>query len=280
MVIPWKLANEIGDPSHSVLILLGVAAIGNTALIGAQQVSQGTFRLQIDPTAIGVAALLAAFTLLGNVATSYAIQDLTPALLNVLLRADVTIVAIFAWLFLNERVEGRFWLGAAIAVGGLIVLQGPLGDSGIADVLSGGTGLALAGAACFSSLAIITRRFIHQIAPVTVNALRLWFAVAFWFAFNPLPRLSEIPPQQVFYAGIAAIAGPFLGRLALMNSARYVEARVTTLATLTTPAMTLIPAYIVLSEWPKNYELIGGAIMIAGISIPLFRRNRVKHPNS
>ena len=147
-------------------------------------------------------------------------------------------------------------------------------------MLSGGTGLALAGAACFSSLAIITRRFIHQIAPVTVNALRLWFAVAFWFAFNPLPRLSEIPPQQVFYAGIAAIAGPFLGRLALMNSARYVEARVTTLATLATPAMTLIAAYIVLSEWPKNYELVGGAIMIAGISIPLFRRNMARHPNS
>lgn len=147
-------------------------------------------------------------------------------------------------------------------------------------MLSGGTGLALAGAACFSFLAIVTRRFIHQIAPVTVNALRLWFAVAFWFAFNPLPRSSEIPPQQVLYAGIAAITGPFLGRLALMNSARYVEARVTTLATLATPAMTLIAAYIVLSEWPKNYELVGGAIMIAGISIPLFRRNMARHPNS
>ena len=38
MVIPWKLANEIGDPSLSVLIMLGVAAIGNTGLIGDQQV--------------------------------------------------------------------------------------------------------------------------------------------------------------------------------------------------------------------------------------------------
>ena len=35
----------------------------------------------------------------------------------------------------------------------------------------------------------------------------------------------------------------------------------------------LVPgiAFLILSDWPENHELLGGAIMIAGISIPLLR---------
>jgi drug/metabolite transporter (DMT)-like permease len=86
--------------------------------------------------------------------------------------------------------------------------------------------------------------------------------------------LGEIPSSQILYAGLAALAGPFLGRLCLMISARYVEARVTTLANLTAPAMTLVFAWLLLSDWPAPHQLIGGAIMIAGISIPLLRPRR------
>jgi drug/metabolite transporter (DMT)-like permease len=275
MVIPWKLANEIGNPSHSVLLLLGVAAIGNTALVVGQRFSSGRTGFRVSRMDLAVAAVLAVFTLLGNLASAHAIQDLSPALLNVLLRADVIFVAIFGWLLLGERVELRFWVGLSIAVLGLVVLQGPIGDAGIMGLIGGGTGMAIAAAACFSSLAIVTRRFIHQIDPVSVNAIRLWFAVALWLSFNPWPRIGEIPREQIVYATMAAIAGPFLGRLALMVSARHLEARVTTLATLTTPALTLILAFVVLSDWPENHELLGGAIMIGGISIPLLRLGRV-----
>jgi drug/metabolite transporter (DMT)-like permease len=157
---------------------------------------------------------------------------------------------------------------------GLFVIQGPMEATGFGELLTGGTGMAIASAACFSGLAIVTRRYISQINPVAVNAMRLWFAVAFWLAINPWPRFSEIPKEQIFYAGIAGIAGPTLGRLALMISARHLEARVTTLATLTTPALTLVFAFVVLGDWPRSHELAGGVIMIGGISIPLLRWGR------
>jgi drug/metabolite transporter (DMT)-like permease len=76
------------------------------------------------------------------------------------------------------------------------------------------------------------------------------------------------------------VAGPFLGRLALMISARHIEARVTTLATLMTPAMTLALGFILLSDWPETYELIGGAIMIAGVAIPLLGFGRTRAPGN
>ncbi len=210
--------------------------------------------------------------LVGNQLSAWAIRDLSPALMNVLLRTDILIVAVVGWLWLGERVERRFWLGAAIAGIGLVVLQGPPGEVGLAGIARSGTGLAICAAACFSGLALVTRAFIERIDPVAVNMLRLWLAVALWFPFNPLPSLSEIPSAQILHATLAAIGGPFLGRLALMLAARHVEARVSTLCTLTTPVLTLGLAFVLLADWPARYELLGGGVMIAGIAIPLLRR--------
>ena len=71
--------------------------------------------------------------------------------------------------------------------------------------------------------------------------------------------------------GVRSMVAECLGRLALMMSARYIQARVTTLATLTTPVLTLVLAFVLLSDWPQTHQLLGGAIMIAGISIPVLR---------
>lgn len=284
-MIPWKVANEAGDSAHSVLLLLGVSAIANTLFVLWQRRGSGARGLRIGRTDLGVAILLAGFTLIGNLASGRAIQDLTPALLNVLFRAEVILVALFAWLLLRERVERRYWLGAAIAAVGLVVLQGPIGAASAADasglgvrgllgLFGAGTGMALAAAACFSMLVVVTRHFIHRIDPVAVNAIRLWLAVGLWFVFNAAPALGDLPREQVVFAAIAAISGPFLSRLCLMISARYVEARVSTLASLSAPIMTLFFAFVLLSEWPQDHELMGGAIMMAGISIPLLRPRR------
>ncbi len=281
-VIPWKLANEAGESAHSVLLLLGVSALTNTLFVFWQRRDSGVRGLRLTRADLGVAGLLAGFTLAGNLASARAIQDLSPALLNVLFRAEVILVALFAWLLLGERVERRYWLGAAIAAMGLVVLQEPAAGPSAGDfnlgrlpgLFGAGTGMALGAAACFSMLVVVTRHFIYRIDPVAVNAIRLWLAVALWFAFNPAPELDTLPREQILFASLSAISGPFFSRLCLMISARYVEARVSTLASLSAPVLTLFFAFALLSDWPRDHELLGGAIMIAGISIPLLRPRR------
>jgi len=282
-VIPWKLANEAGESAHSVLLLLGVSALTNTLLVFWQRRGSGVRGLRLTRTDLGVAGLLAGFTLAGNLASARAIQDLSPALLNVLFRAEVILVALFAWLLLRERVERRYWLGAAIAAVGLVVLQGPdairtstdgFSPGRFLGLFGKGTGMALGAAACFSMLIVVTRRFIYRIDPVAVNAIRLWLAVALWFAFNAVPEVETLPREQLLFASLAAVSGPFFSRLCLMISARYVEARVSTLASLSAPILTLFFAFALLSDWPRDHELLGGALMIAGISIPLLRPRR------
>lgn len=261
--VPWKLASSVGAPSTNTLLLLAWAATFSTAL--------GVIRTGGLPRPRSfdwaLAAGIAVLTLLGNLASAEAIRTLSPPLLVVAQRSEVILVAIIAWPVIGERVDRRFWMGAALAVCGLAILQGP------SDVSNVGTpGMVWAGlsALCFAGMAVVTRKYIRSVDPVAVNGLRLWLSVLFWFGVNGLPpALFEIGADQAAYAGLAAFSGPFAGRLCMMHSARFLEARLTTLATLLAPVLTLMLAWLVLSDLPSSRQLIGGAVMLLGIALPL-----------
>lgn len=272
MAIPWKRANELGEPAHSVLVLLIVAALGNTLLGVGQRLRTGAAgpHRRLARIDWAVAAGLASFTLLGNYLAAIAVQDLSPALLNLLLRTDLPIIAVVAWFWLGERVDARFWGSLVIAAVGLVVLQGVLLETVDSSVVA--TGFAIASAACFGLMAVATRAYIHRIDPVGVNAIRLWLAVALWFALNDASGIASIPPAQAGAAALAAIGGPFLGRLALMESARHIEARLSSLVMLCAPVLTLGPAWWLLGDWPASHQLVGGAIVLVGIAWPLASR--------
>jgi len=262
-VVPWKVASGYGDTATNTLILLAAAALFNSAATVAQQRTIPRFR-RFD---FWVAMSLAVLTLLGNLASAHAIALVSPSLLTVVQRSEVIIVALLAWPVLAERVEKRYWIGAGIAGIGLVVLNDPFSDG---DGANRGVLWAIASAICFSALAVVTRKFIHRIDMISSNALRLWLAVGLWFVFNGFPAsLQQINGHQVLYASLAAFFGPFLGRLSLMTSARYVEARVTSLTSLTSPPLTLLLAWILLSDLPSTLEMQGSAIMLFGIAIPL-----------
>lgn len=262
-VIPWKMASLHGTSATNALILLVVAAMLNSLLTGYQQRTLPRFRA-LD---LGVAAGLAVFTLLGNLASALSIQLISPALLTVVQRSEVIIVAMLAWPILGERIDRMFWVGAAIAGGGLLLMQTPFTAG---EPRTAGIAWAMGSAFCFGSMAVLTRTFIHRIDVVSVNALRLWLAVAMWFAWNGFPdELYNISVEQACFAGLAAFFGPFMGRLCMMMSARHVEARITSTAPLAAPPLTLLLGYLILSDLPSSREIAGGVIMLVGISIPI-----------
>jgi len=267
-VIPWKIASSLGDTRVNTLILLLAGAAFNSVFLAAQQRSIPRFR-RFD---VGFAIAIAVLTLLGNLASAEAIAHLSPSLFTLLQRSEVILVALLAWPLIGERIDRRFVLGAFIAGCGLIVMQDPFAGEGPGFE---GTALALFSAICFGAMAVLTRKYIQRIQLVAVNALRLWLAVGLWFVFNGIPEaLSEVSAEQAGYVCLAAFCGPFFGRLCMMTSAKYVEARITILATLAAPPLTLALAYVLLDDFPQLREIQGGLIMLVGISIPILLGSR------
>lgn len=276
-VIPWKLASMHGNAATNTLILLVSAATFTTMLTIYQQKSFPSF----NGFDLRAAIALAVFTLFGNLASANAVELLSPALLTVFQRSEVIIVALLAWPIIGERIDRRFWIGAAIALAGLFIIQNPFAGT---DPRTIGMAWAGASAFCFGSMSVLTRRVIHRIDAVSVNALRLWLSVAFWFALNGVPEeLNEISATQAGYAALAAFFGPFMARLCLMTSAKYIEARITTLTTLAAPPVTLFLGFVILSDLPSTREIQGSLVMLVGIAIPivgLARSAKRKRPDS
>jgi len=269
--IPWKLAAGAGPTHTNTLVLLATAALLSTALSTWQR---GT--LPRPTRADGqIAAVLAVLTLLGNLGIGEAIRSLSPAVLTVTQRSEVVLSALLAWPLLGERVDGRFWIGAAIAAAGLWIQQPP---GALASFAGSGLAFALAATVCFAAMAVWTRKYIHRIDPVAVNGLRLWLAVAFWFASYGLPpELASISGEQLLWAGLAALCGPFAGRLCMMIASRDLEIRFVSLCLLLSPLVALIAAWLLLDDLPTPRALTGGALMLCGITLPV--ATELRRPN-
>src|SRR5690606_20907491 len=105
-------------------------------------------------------------------------------------------VALMAWAFMGERVSAAHWAGIAVAALGMIILHDPmsLARGGVDAV---GSLLAVVASLCFGSMLLISRRWRASIEPMSVNALRMWLAVAVWLAVNGWPSAAALTPQLV-----------------------------------------------------------------------------------
>lgn len=260
-VVPWKMAAPHGEASSAVLILLTTAAILNTILLPFTRHAGE----RVTPEAIRLTAILAVLTLLGNFASAAAIERISAPLLNVMQRFEVLVVALMAWVALRERPHALFWVGAFVAAVGFVYMQG-----GEAELDSMGLIYGVASSVAFGAMTVAVRHYIQHVDVAFVNALRLWVSVGLWFVVQGrLPDADSFSSTQIFYVAIAAIIGPFLGRLCTMQSSRYLEARFTSLILLSSPVLSVPIAWFFIGAVPTEREFAGGAVMLAGIAIPV-----------
>ena len=275
-MIPWKYASGHGEPRMAVLVLLTTAAALNTglALVTARRRGGGGPGASWAAT-WGLAVAFAGLTLLGNRASAESVALISGALLAVVQRCEVILVALMGAFFLREHVRPPFWLGTLVAGAGLWILQRP-GPAGAAFAPRGAV-WGLGSAACFGAMVVLSRRYITRVHVLPLNAIRLWMSVGLWFLMERhLPTADDLPVGLVLGAALAGFFGPFLSRLSILQSARHVPAASTALAGLATPALTLLLALVVLGNLPTRHELLGGAIMLAGIAIPLTATARAR----
>ncbi|MEY4580345.1 MAG: hypothetical protein RL701_5048 [Pseudomonadota bacterium] len=267
-LVAYKLAAGLGDAADATLVMLTCAALFNSLTSVAQERGVAIPR---DRLSWLLAFGLSFLTLLGNEFAVGAVWRISAPLTSVLQQTQVLFVALLGRVVLGERVTPRFWVGVSIAAVGLYVMQ----STGAATTPAAGSGalvgtlMAAGSAACFAIMSVYTRKYIHQIRPVAVNALRLWISIGLWFVFHL--RMPHLPMDTTFaaYCALAGVFGPYLSRTALMYALLYISPTRTTLIGLLTPVITIVPAYWVFGTMPSTRELLGSTIMILGVALPV-----------
>ena len=266
---PYKMATELTNTASVVLLLLFFAAVYNTTASLPEIIAGSRRRKQkySVKTTLLVALLAAMLTALGNYSAGHTISLLNSAVTSLLIQMQVLFATLLAWLWLREKVGPGFILGALVAIAGVALMRG-LGEP-VTDALTG-TLWGLLAALSFGSMQVLTRRYVTRLAPMLFNTLRLWGGLLL-LALVPgaLGPALEASTTVLWLAALSAFGGPFLGRLALIYSARYVAAAMTTLMGLGGPVFALFTEWVFLGSLPTLTEFIGGVVVMTGMALAI-----------
>jgi len=263
-LFPYKRAAAFAAADTLAFALLVVAVLPSTALDLWQRRSNPP-KTSDRWTFWSTSVLLSVLAISGNLCGAHAVAGLEPAVASVLLRTEIVFVGAFGAVLVGEKVTPALLGGAALALGGLVVMRWPLALDG------GGTGAlwALGGAASFGLMQVLTRRVIASISPVTMNTARLWLAVGAWSLVPGVARDALSQGREFWlFVIVAGLFGPFLGRLLIMYSLRTLRAAHSALLLLMAPVFAFLIGFFGFGTAPTALELLGGALILAGIALP------------
>lgn len=213
------------------------------------------------------AVFLATMTVVGNIALGVALDQLGAGVASTMMQLQIFFVGIGAWIFLKERVSLALALGAVLAVAGFVTFALPSSSS--ASLPAWGLFCGTTTALCFSGMMIWTRAVIRDLDPVSLNAGRLWIgviAMALWPGL--LAKVFSMPLEAWLLAMAAAAMGPFIGRLCVMYSLRFISAAETKLWGMLSPVFAFFLVYIIYGQTPSIREVTGGLLIIGGVVFP------------
>jgi drug/metabolite transporter (DMT)-like permease len=171
-----------------------------------------------------------------------------------------------AWALLGDRPAARQWLWIVLAAGGLILVLEPWrAQVGLLSAL-----LALAGGVCWAIGTVLSKRLFQRMAvsPLRLTAWQMLYGTAFIVALALClhERTTQWSPQLIgalVYNGVLSSGVAWALWLFIVQR---LPANVAGLASLITPLVGVLCAWVLLHEQPDMAESIG----IAVIGIALF----------
>lgn len=187
-----------------------------------------------------------------------------------LVQAQPVFVALGAWVLLRERVTRRMVAGIGIAVIGMVAMS--LGDL-LGGVLVGpnplyGNALALFGAVMTAGYVLAGRSLRQRLAlvPYVVIVYSVCTVSLLLIVVTQGHPLTGYPPREwLVFAGLALGPGLF-GHTVINWALAHLESSVVSVSLLGEPVGATILAVILLSEVPTFVTIVGGIVVLVGIT--------------
>lgn len=185
-------------------------------------------------------------------------------------------VVLFAWMLLGERPTRRHVLGFACAGAGLLAIIAPWQGMGSLA----GSVLALLGGVSWGLGTVLSKIMFQRHAPNVLNLTMWQMALGALLSFLVtlvLPQQDVVWAPDLFW-GVAymAVIASALGWWLWMSVVRRVSATVAGMSSLGVPVLTVVLAWLILSEQPTSLELTGVALVMAGLVIVNLEGSRGK----
>ncbi|HIE48394.1 TPA: DMT family transporter [Candidatus Bipolaricaulota bacterium] len=221
-------------------------------------------------------ALLGAILFLGYFFQTWGLVYTTAQKSGLITGLSVVLVPPIAWLW-GQRTSRRTWAGVALAALGLslLVLGGrePLGPTGFGDLLTIICALAFALYLVFLDRYTKTTDFLSLFLPqLGVVALLSLAGAYIWEA--PTLRLSARTWQAILITGALASTLAFF---VLTWVQRRSTAAYTAIVLASEPAFAALFGWLLLGEWLRGPQILGGGLIFLGIMIPQLKP--VKRPD-
>jgi len=180
-------------------------------------------------------------------------------------------VIAFAWALLGDRPSLRHWIFLGIAAAGLVLVMEPwraLG--GLRSCL-----LALAGGACWGLATVLTKRMFqrHAVAPLRLTAWQSLFGaiVVVLVALIVPERAIDWSSELIGAVAYNAVLGSAIAWALWLFVIERLPAGIAGMASLATPLLGVLLAWVILGERPDLDEAVGIgliAIALAGVLRP------------
>jgi len=213
----------------------------------------------------------------------HAVDQVGAGLATVLGNLQVIVVAFVAWLVFAERPPRSVLFGLPIVLAGVVLISGIVGQDAYGANPMLGAALGIVTALAYAGYLLIIRRGSNDLrrpaGPVAIStASTAVVAIAFGLAvgqFDPVPSF----PSHAWLI-LVGITSQSIGYLIISISLPRLPAALTSIILLAQPVATVFLARVLLDETPSAEQLLGVALVIAGIgvaTVPVGRlRDRAK----
>jgi len=188
-----------------------------------------------------------------------------------LVQSQPLFVVVGAWLLLRERLSGRMLAGILVALGGMATMSAGdlLGGALVGPDPLLGNGLAVVGAVMAAGYVLAGRSLRQRVALVPYVSVVYSVCTVCLLAIALLqggPLVGYPPREWLVFAGLAAGPG-LLGHTVINWALAHVESSVVSVSLLGEPVGATVLALALLGESPTVFTVVGGVVVLAGISL-------------
>jgi drug/metabolite transporter (DMT)-like permease len=251
------------QPLAYVAVRYGAAA---AAFLAIALVREGTIRVSGRDVVLVLAAGVALYA--NQVAFVYAVKTTSASLVALILAGNPIFAALIGLAVGTERLSARFWAGALVSVGGVVLVV--LGSGGALRGSSVGVLLGLLTSITWVTYSLLITPLMRSYSPTRISAVVL---PAAWLpmALTGWPQVQSQPlhlKATVWLLVLFATVGPLiLTNFLWFRSLDRVGTARATLATNIQPFIAALFAVALLSERLTEIQLVGGLLLAAGIFV-------------